>query len=172
MCSWIFPALPFGIRIKLLWPSLPSYGSPTWGISFQASLISLSPVNLNEYDLTSGIARVNDRFQSFFLSCLIHKQIHAVWVPTARTCANSDYRAVKTFSVNALATDVTLLLIMLAGLIRLRLRDRTFIDLAYVLWKQVGHCSCWLRCCQLTAFDIFRVSFGSSLPPPQNSRKW
>ena len=70
VCSWRFPALPFGIGIKLLWPSLPSYGSPTWGISFQASLISLSPVNLNEYDLTSGIAKVNDRFQSFGLLAL------------------------------------------------------------------------------------------------------
>jgi len=46
--------------------------------------------------------------------------------------------------VSTLVTDVTLLIIMLAGLLRLRLRDKTFLDLAYTLWKQVGHYSCWL----------------------------
>jgi hypothetical protein len=78
----------------------------------------------------------------FWQPCLIHLQIHAAWVPAARTCENSDIRFFRGLSVSALATDVTLLLIMLAGLLRLRHRDRTFIDLAYTLWKQVGHCSC------------------------------
>jgi len=36
----------------------------------------------------------------------------------------------------ALITDVTLLLIMLAGLLRIRLRDGAFVSLTYILWKQ------------------------------------
>jgi hypothetical protein len=77
-------------------------------------------------------------------SCLIHQQTRAVWVPAARACTNTYLTNVKGLPVGALVTDVTLLLIMLAGLLRLRHRDGAFLDLAYTLWKQVGHCSCWL----------------------------
>jgi len=44
----------------------------------------------------------------------------------------------KDYYINLLANDVILLLIMLAGLVRLRLRVRAFLDLASILWKQVG----------------------------------
>ncbi|KAF8499710.1 hypothetical protein F5888DRAFT_1684975 [Russula emetica] len=63
-------------------------------------------------------------------------RIRGVWVPAARTCITTNLEVIKGLSVSALATDVTLLLIMLAGLFRLRLRDKTFRDLAYALWKQ------------------------------------
>ena len=45
--------------------------------------------------------------------------------------------------VSGLATDVILLLIMLAGLLRIRIYHGAFLDLTNTLWKQVGHCSCW-----------------------------
>jgi hypothetical protein len=50
----------------------------------------------------------------------------------------------KGFYITLLATDVILLLIMLAGLLRLRLHARAFHDIASILWKQVRHGSCWL----------------------------
>jgi len=80
------------------------------------------------------------------LFCLIHKQIRAVWVPAARACAITNVETCKGFYVNLLATDVILLLIMLVGLQRLRRGDsgRPAFDLVYLLWKQVGRCSCWL----------------------------
>ena len=57
---------------------------------------------------------------------------------------NAHLLNVKGLALSGFVTDVTLLLIMLVGLLRLRFHDGTFFDLAYVLWKQVGHCSCWL----------------------------
>jgi hypothetical protein len=77
-------------------------------------------------------------------SCLIHQQVRAVWMPAARACLTINPQLVRDLSVGTLATDVSLLLIMLVGLIRLRHRDRAFVDLEYILWKQVEHCSCWL----------------------------
>ena len=75
-------------------------------------------------------------------SCLIHLQARAVWVPTAKACVTTHMDVIKTLSLSTLVTDITLLLIMLAGLLRIRHRDGTFLDLASVLWKQVGHYSC------------------------------
>ncbi|KAI0281008.1 hypothetical protein BGY98DRAFT_270387 [Russula aff. rugulosa BPL654] len=60
----------------------------------------------------------------------------AVWVPAERTCVTVHGDVIKLLCLSTLATDITLLLIMLAGLLRLRNRDRAFLDLAYVLWKQ------------------------------------
>lgn len=62
-------------------------------------------------------------------------RIRSVWVPSFRVCSN-DLKIIKGICVATLATDVTLLLIMLAGLLRLRLRDGAFVNLAYILWKQ------------------------------------
>ena len=47
--------------------------------------------------------------------------------------------SVKDIVVSVLVCDVVLLLVMLAGLLRLRHRDGAFLNLAYTLWKQVGH---------------------------------
>ena len=77
-------------------------------------------------------------------SCLNHLQIRAVWVPAASSCAFLNIEKCKDYYINLLANDVILLLIMLVGLLRLRLRARAFLDLASILWKQVRHCSCWL----------------------------
>jgi hypothetical protein len=114
------------------------------GFQLSGELTSLSLVNLNECDLISGIAKVNGHFLIVWHSCLIHQQGRAIWVPAERTCVILHLNVIKLFSLATLTTDITLLLIMLAGLLRLRQRDGAFVDLASVLWKQVGHCSCWL----------------------------
>jgi hypothetical protein len=59
-------------------------------------------------------------------------------VSAARTCAITNLEIEKGLSVGTLVTDISLLLIMLAGLLRLRHRDRAFVHLEYVLWIQVG----------------------------------
>jgi hypothetical protein len=46
---------------------------------------------------------------------------------------------VKPLIVSVVVCDVVLLLVMLAGLLRLRHRDGAFLDLVYTLWKQVRH---------------------------------
>jgi hypothetical protein len=78
---------------------------------------------------------------NYWLSCLIRLQVRAVWVPTARACTTTNPVLVRDLSVSTLVTDVSLLLIMLTGLLRLRRGDKSFFELEYVLWKQVGHCS-------------------------------
>ncbi len=66
-----------------------------------------------------------------------------MWVPAARSCAivNIQSSSSKSFYVNSLVTDVILLLIMFAGLLRLRLRRHATasLGLASLLWKQVGN---------------------------------
>ncbi|KAI0281013.1 hypothetical protein BGY98DRAFT_270657 [Russula aff. rugulosa BPL654] len=63
-------------------------------------------------------------------------RVRSVWMPAARACLTTNPQLVRDLSIGTLATDVSLLLIMLVGLIRLRHRDRTFVDFEYVLWKQ------------------------------------
>jgi hypothetical protein len=65
-------------------------------------------------------------------------------VPAASSCTFVNVESCKDYYINLLANDVILLLIMLAGLLRLRLRARAFLDLASILWKQVRHRCCWL----------------------------
>ncbi|KAI0281012.1 hypothetical protein BGY98DRAFT_270618 [Russula aff. rugulosa BPL654] len=71
---------------------------------------------------------------SFQLSGVVSTR--AVWVPATRSCLNSHFTNVKGIALCALVTDFSLLLIMLAGLLRLRHRDGAFHHLAYILWKQ------------------------------------
>jgi hypothetical protein len=73
-------------------------------------------------------------------SCLIHQQIRAEWVPAARSCAITNVEICRDFYINLLVTDVILLSIMLAGLLRLRRGPGGSFYLSHLLWKQVGHC--------------------------------
>ena len=59
-------------------------------------------------------------------------------------CANVFRSDINALALSILVTDVSLLLIMLVGLLRLRHRDGTFFNLAYVVWMQVWHYFCWL----------------------------
>jgi hypothetical protein len=95
-------------------------------------------VDLNGYDLISGIVKVNDRFQSLWPSCFIHQQIRAEWVPEAKACVITNIEICRGFYITLLLTDVILLFIMLAGLLRLRRGGGTFY-ISHLLWKQVGH---------------------------------
>ena len=77
-------------------------------------------------------------------SFLIHQQAHSVWIPAARICGINFPKILKYICISSLATDVILLLIMLAGLLRIRIHHGAFLDLTNTLWKQVGHYSYWL----------------------------
>ncbi|KAN0111499.1 hypothetical protein V8E52_008522 [Russula decolorans] len=63
-------------------------------------------------------------------------KIRSVWVPAQSACVIANIESCKDYYVNLLANDAILLLIMLAGLMRLRLRARAFHDLTSILWKQ------------------------------------
>ena len=71
-------------------------------------------------------------------SCLIHQQIRAEWVPAARSCRITSLE-IGRICINLLVTDVILLFIMLAGLLRLRRGAGGSFYLSHLLWKQVEH---------------------------------
>ena len=71
--------------------------------------------------------------------CLIHQQIRAEWVPKGTYCAITNVQICRGFYLNLIITDVILLFIMLAGLLRYR-RGAGSLYLSQLLWKQVGHC--------------------------------
>jgi hypothetical protein len=80
----------------------------------------------------------------------------------------------KDFYINLLVTDIVLLIIMLLGLLRLRMSGCGTLYLTHLLWKQVGHRPVLVGRDVVVSLHStgFRVSFGSLLPPSQNSRKW
>ncbi len=89
--------------------------------------------------LISGSIRVNYLF-NHRASCLINQQIRAVWVPVAMSCVVTNIEASgKPTAISLLVTNVVLLLIMLAGLLRLCRRGSSSYELWQFLWKQVGH---------------------------------
>jgi hypothetical protein len=73
-------------------------------------------------------------------SFLIHQQIRAEWMPATRSCMITNVEVCRDFYINLLVTDVILLFIMLAGVLRLRCGPEGSFYLSRVLWKQVGHC--------------------------------
>ena len=72
-------------------------------------------------------------------SCLIRRQIRAEWTPATRSCTITNYetRDPRFLSISYFVTDVILLSIMLAGVLRLRRGGGSFY-LSHILWKQVG----------------------------------
>jgi hypothetical protein len=68
-----------------------------------------------------------------------HEQVRSVWNPLVKICQVVDVRACELSMVSCLVTDTILLLIMLAGLLRLRHRGGGSYELWHLLWKQVGH---------------------------------
>ena len=68
-----------------------------------------------------------------------HEQARSVWDPAVKTCRLSNVDDCEIAMVSSFATDTILLLIMLAGLLRLRQRGRGSYELWHLLWKQVGH---------------------------------
>jgi hypothetical protein len=74
--------------------------------------------------------------------------------------------------ISLFVTDVTLLLIMLAGLLRIRRRGGGSLKFGRFLWKQVGDGG--FCCCEVVTLihlTFLRVSFGLLLRPPQKPYK-
>jgi len=71
------------------------------------------------------------------IAFLIHNiaLVHATWAPTQGVCEVLDTGSSKKTIFAVLASDVVLLLTMLAGLLRLRLHGSTF-GLGHFLWRQ------------------------------------
>jgi hypothetical protein len=69
---------------------------------------------------------------------LIHYQLHSVWGPVTTLCEVPNSDITKLNVLATLATDVILLLMVLAGLLRLRLGGGGMFDLGSFLLKQVG----------------------------------
>ncbi|KAF8497395.1 hypothetical protein F5888DRAFT_279971 [Russula emetica] len=63
-------------------------------------------------------------------------KIRAVWVPAAKSCTITNVEICRGFYINLLVTDVILLFIMLAGLLRLRRGAGGSSYLLHLLWKQ------------------------------------
>jgi hypothetical protein len=68
-----------------------------------------------------------------------HEQIRAVWEPVAKSCIVTNVDICALSIVSFFVTDTILLLIMLAGLLRLRSHGRGSYELWNLLWKQVRH---------------------------------
>lgn len=71
---------------------------------------------------------------------LRHLQLRSVWVPGQDTCirVNVEKTTVNLSFIFVFITDIVLLSIMLAGLLRLRRHGGGTFGLARLLWKQVG----------------------------------
>ncbi|KAN0112031.1 hypothetical protein V8E52_007948 [Russula decolorans] len=65
-----------------------------------------------------------------------HEQIHSVWEPAANSCKITNIEVCQIAMVSGFVTDTALLLIMLAGLLRLRHRGGGSYELWHLLWKQ------------------------------------
>lgn len=64
-------------------------------------------------------------------------QIHATWAPTQSVCEVLNPESTTKTIIAVLVSDITLLLTMLIGLLRLR-HDGTLYGLGHFLWKQVS----------------------------------
>ncbi|KAN0112040.1 hypothetical protein V8E52_007957 [Russula decolorans] len=70
------------------------------------------------------------------LLLLIVIRIHSVWEPAANSCIITNIEVCQIAMVSGFVTDTLLLLIMLAGLLRLRHRVGGSYELWHLLWKQ------------------------------------
>jgi len=70
------------------------------------------------------------------LLLLVVIRIHSVWEPAANSCIITNVEICEISMVSCLVTDTSLLLILLAGLLRLRRRGKGSYELWHLLWKQ------------------------------------
>jgi hypothetical protein len=99
-------------------------------------------------------------------------QIRAFRTPLLTTCIISD---IKLNLITTLIIDVTLLLIMLVGLLRLGFHEPGVYGLGRLMWKQVRMFA--LLPSRGVSYPLIcppfaRDSFGSSLPPLLRFRQW
>jgi len=104
-----------------------------------------------------------------------HPQLRASWIPLMTTCIISDLHSTKLNMITTLITDVTLLLIMLIGLLRLGFHEPGVYGLGHLMWRQVRAFAVLASrgvSYLLMRSPFARDSFGSSLPPLLRSRQW
>lgn len=77
------------------------------------------------------------RFNGLRSLGLFYPQSRAVWVPTRLRCVNINIQTSAPTLIAMLATDVSLLLLMLAGLLHMRRDGGGTFGLSKLLWKQV-----------------------------------
>ena len=93
-------------------------------------------------------------------------------MPAQQCCVLHDTESNKPNIIVTLITDITLLLIMLIGLLRLRRFGVGTFGLGQVLWKQVGVSVGAVALHFLMHLPFPRVSFGSLLLPSPRLRQW
>jgi hypothetical protein len=64
-------------------------------------------------------------------------QVRSAWIPERKSCVVLNTESSKLNFIVTLITDIMLLLIMLAGLLRLRYYERGTLGLGRLVWKQV-----------------------------------
>ena len=64
-------------------------------------------------------------------------QLRSTWIPVQQTCAQTNLPSSTLNLIAIPATDISLLLIMLVGLFRLRSEGMGMVGLGRLLWKQV-----------------------------------
>jgi len=73
---------------------------------------------------------------NFSLLILAAARLHSTWIPEQQSCSLPNIRTMKLAIISMLATDITLIAIMLVGLLRLRRRGGGWFALGRLLWKQ------------------------------------
>jgi hypothetical protein len=101
---------------------------------------------------------------------LIYPQIRYKWVPEQETCVVLNPQSSKLNIISILVTDVSLLIIMLAGLFRLRSRRDGTSGLGHLLWKQVSFWTVVVHSIYTHALFV-RELFGSFWPLLPRSRQ-
>jgi len=100
-------------------------------------------------------------------------QLRSTWVPAQQTCAETNLPSSKLNLIAIPVTDISLLLIMLVGLFRLRGEGMGMAGLGRLLWRQVIPVLLSRGSFHpLTFFTSGRVSFGSCSPWRLRFRQW
>ena len=81
--------------------------------------------------------RVDIQLTLFCITFSSDQQIRFTWSPPQQTCVRVNIESSELALIAVPVTDITLLLTMLVGLLRLRHRGGGTFGLAQVLWRQV-----------------------------------
>ena len=142
--SFLLLAWRFGTktRSQRRWQS--AYGEP---MPLSSSIVSYSFRAVRVYwTLTSTVfgrsCRACKYFESIpfifnYVFTVSFSQLRSTWIPVQQTCAETNLPSSKLNLIAIPVTDISLLLIMLVGLFRMRGDGSGIVNLARVLWRQV-----------------------------------
>ena len=100
-------------------------------------------------------------------------QLRSTWIPIQQTCAETNLPSGKPNLIAIPVTDISLLLMVLVGLFRMRGEGIGIFGVAQVLWRQVILVLASRSYINpLIFFHLGRVSFGSCLPWRLRFRQW